>query len=383
MIKKENTDYRHKLFIFLMILLTIPLVQSVTRIIREKPLKGAVSAPVSERFTLKDWFSASYQNTKEKYYNDAFGFRSFFVRINNQIALSLFREVHAFSVIFGKKNYLFEENYIKAWYGADFIGADSIARRIEKLKYIQDQLRLRYHKNLVVVFAAGKGSFYPEYFPPEISYPKGPTNYETHARLSREAGLQVIDFNRWFLENKLTSPYPLYPKYGIHWSVYGASFAADSILNYIERIRGIDLPSLSWDRVEIKKAQKDDYDMGYGLNLLFRLQRDKMAYPVLKFESADGKIKPSVLVIADSFYWGMFKFGITKAFSTSDFWFYNKEIYHSVLGPPIGTDQVGLWEQIQSHDVIILMATEANLPKFGWGFIEKAFQLLINPTPEN
>lgn len=376
--KKVNTDYRNKLFIFLMILLTIPLVQTVTRIIKEQGLKGAVTLAENPVLSLKSWFTADYQVKKEKYYNDAFGFRSFFVRVNNQMALSLFREVHAFSVIFGKENYLFEENYIKAWYGADFIGTDSIAKRIARLKFIQDELLVRYNKNLMIVITAGKGSFYPEYFPLERTYPKGPTNYETHVKMAGEAGLKIIDFNGWFLENRARSPYPLYPRYGIHWSIYGASLAADSILDYIEKARGIDLPSLSWDRVEIRKAYKDDYDMGYGLNLLFKLRRDKMAYPVLKFESEEGKTKPSVLVIADSFYWGMFKFGITKAFSTSDFWFYNKEIYHTVIGPPTEVSQVSLWEQIQSHDVIILMGTESNLPNFGWGFIEQAYQLLHN-----
>ncbi len=374
--KNSSTDYRKKLFIFLMILLAIPLVQTMTRIIKEKPLKGAISVPVNPKLNLKDWFSASYQTEKGKYYNDAFGFRSLFVRINNQVALSLFRELHAFSVYFGKENYLYELNYMKARYGADFIGPDSIEQRINKLKFIQDQLFERYNKNLIVVIAAGKGSYYPEYFPPEISYPSGPTNYETHVRMAREAGLKIIDFNGWFLENKFKSPYPLYPRYGIHWSVYGAVLAADSILKTIEDMRRIDLPGLFWDRVELKKAQKDDYDLGYGLNLLFKLKRDKMAYPVLKFESAEGKTKPSVLVISDSFFWGMFKFGITKSFSTNDFWFYNKEIYHSVIGPPVSVDQVSLWEQIQSHDVILLMATESNLPKFGWGFIEEAYQLL-------
>jgi hypothetical protein len=294
------------------------------------------------------------------------------------MALSLFREVHAFSVIFGKENYLYEENYIKAWYGADFIGTDSLAERTRKLKYIQDELLARYHKNLVVVIAAGKGSFYPEYFPDYIHFPKGPTNYETMVRLAGEAGLEIIDFNGWFLRNKSVSPYPLYPKYGIHWSLYGASLVTDSLLRYIGAARGIDIPSVSWDRVEMKKAQKDDYDMGYGLNLLFKLPRDKMGYPVLKFDPDAGKTKPSVMVVADSFYWSLFKLGITRSFSTSDFWFYNKEIYHTVSGAPTRTDQVDLKEQILSHDVIILMATEANLPRFGWGFIEEVYQLLKN-----
>ncbi len=373
-----KTDIRQRLFIILMILLTVPLVQTLTRVIRERPLKGAIVIPSNPEPTTEGWFSGDYQVKKEKYLNDSFGFRSLFVKINNQIALSLFREVHAFSVIFGKENYLFEENYIRAWYGADFIGADSIAMRTEKLRYIQDELLKRYNKNLVVAIAAGKGSFYPEYFPDHPTYPKGPTNYETQVRLAEQNGLKIIDFNKWFVEHKNTSPYPLYPRYGIHWSIYGEALVADSMIRYIETIRGIDMPGISWDRVEIKKAQKDDYDMGAGLNLLFSLPRDRMAYPVIRFEADAGKTKPSVLVIADSFYWGLFKLGLPKVFSTSDFWFYNKEIFHTVTGAPGLVNPEDLSEQIRLHEVIILMATEANLPSFGWGFIDQAYQLLKN-----
>jgi hypothetical protein len=374
--KRPATGYRERLFITLMILLSIPLFQTVTHLFREKSLKGAIVAPVNPELTRQGWFSGSWQPVKEKWLNDSFGFRGIFVRINNQITLSLFHEVHAFGVVFGQQDYLYGDKYIKAWYGVDYIGSDSIAHRIARLRYIQDELLSRYGKNLMVVFAVGKGSFYPEYFPLSANYPKGPTNYETHVRLAGEAGLQIIDFNRWFLSNKFTSPYPLYPKYGMHWSVYGAAMAADSILNAIESIRGIDLPSMGWDRVILKKACQDDYDLGEGLNLLFKLPRDRMAYPVLRFESDEGRIKPSVLVIADSFYWNLFKLDITKAFSNSDFWYYNQEIFHSVGSPEGTAGQLDLREQILKHDVIILLATESNLPDFGWGFIEEAYRLL-------
>jgi len=374
--KRLITGFRERLFIFLMVLLALPFFQTVTHLFSEKSLEGAIVVPENPELSTESWFSGSLQLKKEKWLNDTFGFRGLFVRINNQITLSLFRQVHAFGVVFGQHDYLYGEKYIKAWFGVDFIGVDSIAQRMAMLRFIQKELLARYNKNLMIVITAGKGSFYPEYFPSSPKYPKGPTNYEIHVRLAKEAGLQIIDFNRWFINNKFTSPYPLYPKYGMHWSVYGAALAADSIISAIENIRGIDLPSLSWDRVIVKKACQDDYDLGEGLNLLFKLRREKMAYPVLKFEPDEGKTKPSVLVIADSFYWNLFKLGITKAFSNSDFWYYNQEIYHSVGGRPGSTAQVDLWDQVRKHDVIILMATESNLPEFGWGFIEDTYQLL-------
>jgi hypothetical protein len=373
---KLKSGYRQRLFIGLMILLALPLFQTVTRLFGEKSLKGAIVLAENPAATTEGWFSGDWQPRKEKWLNDTFGFRGLFVRINNQITLSLFREVHAFGVVFGKDNYLYGEKYIKAWYGVDFIGTDSIAHRISRLKTVQDELLARYNKNLMVVFAVGKGSFYPEYFPPATNYTKGPTNYETHVRLAAGAGLNIIDFNRWFLDHKQSTPYPLYPKYGMHWSVYGAAFAADSIIRHIERLRGIDMPSMSREGIVMKKAFGDDYDLGDGLNLLFTLRRDKLAYPDVKFEPAGGKTRPSVLVIADSFYWNLFKIGITEAFSNSDFWYYNKEVFHRTGAPEGTAGQLDLRREIMKHDVIILLATESNLPEFGWGFIEDSYKLI-------
>ena len=101
-----------------------------------------------------------------------------------------------------------------------------------------------------------------------------------------------------------------------------------------------------------------------------------MAYPELLFEAETGKVKPSVLVVADSFFWGMFNFGISRSFSKTDFWFYNRQIFETPTGKPLSTGEVNFQEQILGHDVIILMATEANLPQFGWGFIDQAWKAL-------
>jgi hypothetical protein len=35
------------------------------------------------------------------------------------------------------------------------------------------------------------------------------------------------------------------------------------------------------------------------------------------------------------------------------------------------TDNLNIGEEISKHDVVVIIATEATLPKIGWGFIEK------------
>jgi len=202
----------------------------------------------------------------------------------------------------------------------------------------------------------------------------GKTNYSSYNNLARELGINQIDFNKYFVENKYKSKYPLYPQYGIHWSTYGMCLAADSIIRFIEKIRGIDMPNLYWTKIDLADAKESDYDIAEGMNLKFRLKSFKMAYPEIQIESDQGKIKPSVLVIADSYYWGMFGFGFTKAFSQNHFWYYNKQIYPESFNQPTETSQISLKDEIDRHDVIIIMATEATLPNLGWGFIETLYE---------
>lgn len=363
------------------VLLTIPAVQGFFKIIKEKPLQGAIVPSPDTILTPDAWFSGRFQLVREKFQNENFGFRNFFVRINNQVAFSLYHLARANSVIIGKENYLFEENYIKAYYGKDFIGMDSTSKRIQQLKFIQDTLS-KLNKNLIIIFAAGKGSFYSEFFPDSLKSEKGVTNYSCHTKLAKEQGLNFIDFNKYFIENKSTSKYPLYPQYGIHWSYYGMTIVADSIIRYIEKLRNIDMPNLLLTNIELADPKEYDYDIAGGMNLVFKLRSFKMAYPNIQIQPDSNKIKPSVLVIADSYYWGMFNFGISNAFTNSHFWFYNQQIYPDSYQSPLETSQVDLNSEIAKHDVIIIMATEATLPNLGWGFINKAYSL-FNKNEEN
>jgi hypothetical protein len=372
--KDSSNKIRGVLFLLILFLLIIPFIQNKFEFIKLLPLNGAIAQPEKKYFSIKDWFSGEYQPQEEKYLNETFGFKNLFIRINNQIAFSLFDKAKANGVIIGKNNYLYEENYIKAYFGTDFIGVDSITKRMQHLKFIQDTLT-KLNKTIVVVFAAGKGSYYPEYFPNKFITEKGRTNYEFHLQLAKEYGLNYIDFNKYFIENKNKSKYPLYPQYGIHWSYYGMCLAADSMIRYIEKIRNIDMPNLYWNDIVLADAKDTDYDVGEGMNLLFKLNSNKMAYPQVQVQSETGKTKPSVLVVADSYYWGMFNFGFTGAFSTNHFWYYNKQIYPEYYQNSLETSQVNLRDEIRNHDVIIIMATEATLPGFGWGFIEKTYDV--------
>lgn len=55
---------------------------------------------------------------------------------------------------------------------------------------------------VLLVFAASKGQFYPEYFPDSSNVVRTTTNYERHLKLANELGINFIDFNAYFYKIK-------------------------------------------------------------------------------------------------------------------------------------------------------------------------------------
>lgn len=368
------------LIIVISLFLLVPLVFLFTNVNTKIPLKGDVVLNQNPYFTISGWTDGSFQTKFEKYINDNIGFRPWFVRVRNQVAFSLYGRLNAAYVIRGKEDYLYEINYINAYNGDDFVGEDTIRYKTQRIKLLQDSLQ-KMGKSLIVCFAPGKGSFYSEYIPDEYVKPQtDQTNYNFYRKYFDETGVNYIDFNQWFLQMKDTSRYILYPRYGIHWSNYGMLLATDSLISYIEKLRNTDLPDLQMKNYKItKNLNSSDYDIADGLNVVFRLPVDAMCYPEISWEDSAGKQKPRVIVISDSFYWSMYGTGVSKnSFSEGGFWYYNKQIYPESFNEEVTVDQVNQWEMINNTDVFVIIATEATLPGFPWGFNENSLAAL-NP----
>ena len=307
-------------------MLLLPILEDKFAFANIKDLSGDITFPKEDTLSAATWFSASYQQKKELVANDLFGFRNFCVRLNNQLIYSLFKRGKVNSLIVGKSAYLYEEGYINSYMGKDCIGEDSAAITLKKLKFVSDILANQ-NKQLIIVFAPGKASFYPEFIPDKYVKSDKCTNYQLLSQGAKQLGIHILDINAWFRKEKSTSKYPLYPQYGIHWSKYGSVLAADTIIKTIELLRGIDMPDLTYDSLTLGQPFGIDYDMGDGMNLLVKLKSFEMANMKVKVESAVGKTTPSVLVISDSFYWGMYDFGIGKSFKNDHFWYYNKRVF--------------------------------------------------------
>ncbi len=361
---------------FLIVILFLPAWQGLTSWINIRPLKGSIEVLPQPVFNLKDWFSGIFQSKYYPYQEQQTGFRQDLVRLNNQIDFSFFRIIHAQSVVLGKDDCLFELNYIKDYTGESFIGEKAVDEKVAKLKALYDTLK-RKNIDLLVVLAPGKASFFPENIPDQYTiHGIRTSNYLCLSRTMKDAALPFIDFNRYFLDIRDTVSWPLYHKGGIHWSMYGMSLCMDSLFRYIGHIRGIRMVDFGWDGLEISQSLKyTDNDIADGLNLFQRLYDRPGAYPRWTFKEQPGCTKPDVIVVADSYYWSVFGNALSaRMFNKNIFWYYFNEEYIPEQAVRKISD-LDVKASIEQNQVIILMATEANLDRFPFGFIEQAYPL--------
>lgn len=348
------------------------MIQQHAPFVKITPLFGDIEEVKEPVLNWKNWNNGSYQESAENNLKAKIGFQPLLVRLHNQLDYSLFNKLNTSAVIKGKQGYFYESGYIEAHYGMDYVGEKQIKNTVSKLNELRDSL-LAHNIKLLVFIAPGKASFFPEYIPDEYApYKSEKTNYLEYKRFLSRTKIPVLDAKQWFEAMKTTSPHPLYPKAGIHWSIYGEFLAVDSLVNRIQGFGFPDMPSYQLKRIQISKENLyGDFDLGNALNLLFKVDTYPLAYPDYEVLHPNGK-QPKVLVVGDSYYAGLFyNYHLSeKVFGDGDYWYYNRQIFNSKSNGNLAPKDIDMRSRVEEHDVVVLMMTDGNLAKFGFGWIE-------------
>lgn len=365
---------KHKiLFILLLGLLSLSLIQHIFPFLPEKKLRGDIQEVAFPKWSFSDFYSGKYSAEIDNYIQHNFGLHSWAIRLDNQIEYSFFNKAKANGVIIGKHNYLYENKYIDAYYGKDFVGSDSVQHQIRKLQAVRDTLR-KLDKDVWVIFLPGKASLVPENIPDtHRSTFEAQSNYSVYKQEIEKAGIPFLDLRALFLEWKEKSVYPLFPKLGIHWSEMAEIFAMQQMGKFAQAQLQEPLPQLQIKMTPpVHASFGRDNDIAEAMNLLIPIQSEVLVYPEYSYTS-DTSAKNKVLVIGDSFYFGPFSKHFSRIiFGNGAFWYYNRMAYQFEKEELDlnGIDKKSQWE---NHDKICLIMTEVNYPKFGFGFVEEAY----------
>lgn len=377
--KKKNILHI-SLCLLTVLFLSIHGIQMISHYLKITPLSGVTLATKKAELNDSTWLHHTYQTSTDAYLQENYGFRPWYIRLYNQIRFSLFNQYNT-NYRLGKNGVLFEKHFIEKYYGKHTVNKKNIQTTIGKLSQIRDSLNA-HNKEIILVFAPGKATYYTDFIAARDQRVKESNTYENHIEVLKESTIPYIDINQWFLNAKDTTKIPLFPRTGTHWSCYGAYIAYDSIINFIAHQLNHPMGSLS-----IAKPHKTldlkpvDYDIESGLNLIFPLTRDSLAYPKIRVNSTDSTFKPRAIIISDSFFWNLYNLGIDKKFFTDlKFWYYNSSIFPESFNSQLYTKDIDLKEQIDNHDIFIVMACPATMNDLGWGFIQNTYAAVVDKT---
>ena len=338
-------------------------------VIDQKPLLGAFEAPDSVALSTSNWLDESYQKSVQKNKQFNHPLRSFFVRLRNQLDYSIFNKANFYDVLIGKEGYIFSEAWGKTASGKlnknEAFYKDSLA----PFKVLQDYKK-RHGGTFLMMIAPSKERLHSEFLP--NGYQLSPvSDYNLLIKSLANNKINHIDFVERFKAIQDTSQYLLYGKTSTHWTTYGAYIAMKEMLDSIESQCEIDM--LNWRVSSISKEwpTKDDKDIEETMNLLFSLNQKQFAYPGYEFDAENDSIKkPKVIIISDSFYWGINNsFVPYHLFSkSSSFWYYFKSNFENIQGPSTLMNEVDVLNEIKSADAVLMMVGSENMEEFPYGF---------------
>ena len=363
------------LFGFILVLLCAPLLNKFVPIIPDKPLRGAVNIPDSPELSARHWFSGSFQEKYVNRYEFEVGLRSFLIRLRNHCFYALFGETST-NVRKGEASQFYSWDYWSAFKGYDIMDRDSLVARVESLAALRDSLSKR-GKVLLCVIAPNKVRYMPEYLPEALDKePGNPTLYDWYRSELELRGIPLLDLNKYFIEAKDTVLKPLFANTSIHWSGYGMNLGIKKLIETLEVLgqrRHINLRYASW--VMKDSVIHSDRDMVDLLNILVEPPTEPLAYPVYHMEERTEERRVKVLLIGDSFFWNFYSFDVRfEVFHPSTrFWYYNNTQY-DLYETSTPVSELSAWESCKHVDYVVIMATEANLHLFPYGFPEKYLQ---------
>ena len=358
-------------FLLLLAVLFLPMLQTFTHFVDEKPLDGAFVEARKPVISLKTLFNETAQDSLMTWCTEQTGFRKPMIRLNNQLLYSAFGKVSAIGPVKGKDgSTFFEESYIISYTGETYLGEEKINDNTRQLKLIQDMLRAK-GITLMPVFVLGKASYYPELIPDRYIAKRNITNnYQEYLKAFENQGVEMLDFNRWFCDRKGTEEHPIYCNLSAHWTVYAASLAMDSLVRYMESKTQQQQAHFQINGFDTTYLMNQDDDLYRMMNLMFPMKHNTLDQPQFSFSEG---YKPKVLAISDSYWWTVWAWNVAlpqNLFSDGGFWFYNKTVYPE-RDPIQNVESIDYRQEIEHQDFVLLVCTEATNHLWPYGFIER------------
>lgn len=366
------------LIIVVMLLLNAPWLCDALGLKEPHPLHGESTKLPFPDLSIDSIWNGDFQFGMDEYLRTNFLLRGLAIRTRNQLDYTFFVQTHARSVLLGKEGYLFEENYINAALGIDALSEQKVSERVGDLDALADSLDIP----VFVVLAPGKASYYMEYIP-DVYFNSDSLNLNNNYNLWRDyvnmsKSLHLVDLHAHF--NDLED---VFPKNGIHWcewaQVDGFNIINDHLSSHL--LEGLQPAKFVIDSsYRSSSMEGTDEDIERGLNLWQNIDDVETTYYKTSWEDRGDALKPKVLIVGDSYAWGVVNRGVlSHSYMDGEFWYYNQVVHgpkyletEDFGGKPFEVHDVhnnsDLIYALNNFDAIVLLSTDANLHVFPFEF---------------
>jgi len=382
--------------IFMVIFISMPLIQRSSRIFPLVRLSGAEVKPKRPELSIKSWFNGEYANSVETYFAFKVGFRGLCVRIIHQINFFLFKDIEGnskTSITLGKDGWLYETGYVNHYICSRVMYDEEIEFFLSDLESLKEELS-KLGIVFVVVISPSKAEIVEEYLPDRVkkkALRSRANNYKVLIPKLHDRGILVADAHELFMQLRKSEPY-LFPRGGTHWSYYGSFLFCRKLLETIKpkMPEKIVVPNLS--ATKVLPAMFTDRDLVNLLNLLFcNSFSGKMPYPEITVDALPMEKRPNLLLVGDSFAFTLIdSLNQSKAINKMDLLYYNNRYFdypaediegyslphHKYKGTSVDHKNMDWGKLLFSKDIVILEMNEILLNAKGWGFVQDALKAI-------
>lgn len=364
-------------------------VQDRTHFFKFKKLNGVYYEPKETKLSINNLRSGSFQKNLEENLRYNFGFREALIPLYNQYLWDFYHKSSNYTVKVGKDDWLFGWDDVANYYqGAKYrygddknvtkAHLDREASRMYKVQHILDE----YGIFIFVSLLPSKAFVFPEYLPET----QDTTRESFHAityypHLFDSLGINYINVQKIFEDQKGRVDYPLFPKTGMHWSHIAAEHAFDTTLRYIEHAGHMKLLHYTFSEPYVGEPKSPDTDLESILNLMRPIKPNTNYYADVTVVPDITASFPTFLVIGDSFFWNISgSVPLGYLFRRYQFWYYNSTVYFNDQHKH--TSEVDFLDEVLHAKIINLSYSPRQLYIFSNNFLPKALLYLTHEDRE-
>ncbi|HHF7374749.1 alginate O-acetyltransferase AlgX-related protein [Legionella bozemanae] len=378
--------------IIIVLLLCLPLLQSVFHIVYEKPLYGYVEKNLDKPHGLAmNWFDRKWQKYWENLFNEKLGLRTILIRGFNELSFRLFSEMPRLNLYSTKEHGLYSKmsieqlNYEYTHRKNLKKSYNEFAKKIQELQ----QLLEANNKHFVVVISSSKAYVHPQGLGKKLLVSTDKNLFRKIASLGhalKKQGVNVVDsgpFLRKFYREKAIETHA---NTGFHWNYYAGCMVAQQLF-YNAKKTLTDIPKLECGKPIYKKPELVDLDGIWLLNAFSSVNLAKLSpypQPSARFSA---NYQPKILLVGDSFMDQIiYALDRSKAYNdlVSSRYFQTRTVHKpgrifsfndfpSLTAKQIQGDILG---DVMKSDLIVLQMVDYNINHFGYGFVDALLERL-------